>query len=449
MTSTNTRTAARASPVTPTPRARRSPAAATSVPSTPATVNVADRITAASRTRLSWTAMRRGSSSTVWIATKRPTTTHHSMEGNRTAVSSTRSALVGPSHCRSARTSAARKNSALTVTATKVTPGQNRGHIAPACYRNLPMAPNRLFYGWIVVAASAAIVCIGMGALFSLGVFLKPMADTMGWSRGAISSVALLNWMAMGVGSFVWGALSDRIGTRAVAVAGGVLLGLGLVLSSQAQALWHLAVSFGAMVGFAVGAFYAPLTSTATKWFTARRGLAVGLVSSGIGVGILAIAPMARALTSAWDWRVALLVIGDLAWLVVVPVALLIREQPGDVGAAAMGGAAARTGPDYSPRQVLTTPQFWAIFHMVTHATDQGIGPMAAATALGVSGLSSIAGRLGGGLLADRVGAKATLLAGLALQAVMIVLYLGVREVGPFYALAIVFGVAYGGVMPL
>jgi len=321
-----------------------------------------------------------------------------------------------------------------------------------------------VFYGWIVVAASAAIICIGMGSLFSLGVFLKPMAESMGWSRGAISSVALLNWIAMGLGSFVWGALSDRIGTRAVAVAGGGLLGLGLVLSSQVQALWQLNLTFGVMVGFAVGAFYAPLTSTATKWFTARRGLAVGLVSSGIGVGILAIAPLARALTSAWDWRVALLVIGDLAWLVIVPVALLIREQPGDVGAAAMGGAAARTGPDYSARQVLATPQFWAIavthfaccaahsgpiFHMVTHATDQGIGPMAAATALGVSGLSSIAGRLGGGLLADRFGAKTTLLSGLALQAVMIVLYLYVRELGPFYALAVVFGVSYGGVMPL
>ena len=319
------------------------------------------------------------------------------------------------------------------------------------------MTPNRLFYGWIVVAASAAIVCIGMGALFALGVFLEPMADTMGWSRGAISSVALLNWMAMGLGSFVWGSLSDRIGARAVAVAGGVLLGLGLVLSSQAQALWQLAVSFGVMVGFAVGAFYAPLTSTATKWFTARRGLAVALVSSGIGVGILTIAPLARALISLWDWRVALLVLGDLAWLVIVPAALLIRERPGDVGAAALGGAA-RAGREYSTGEVVATPQFWAIalthfaccaahsgpiFHLVAHATDQGIGAMTAASALGVSGLSSIVGRLGGGLLADRVGARATLLAGL------IVLYLGVREVGPFYALAIVFGVAYGGVMPL
>jgi len=325
------------------------------------------------------------------------------------------------------------------------------------------MAPHRIFYGWIVVAASAAIVCVGMGALFSLGVFLTPMAESMGWSRGAISSVALLNWIAMGLGSFVWGALSDRLGTRAVAVAGGLLLGLGLVLSSQVQALWQLNVTFGVMVGFAVGAFYAPLTSTATKWFTARRGLAVALVSSGIGVGILAIAPLARALTSAWDWRVALLVIGDLAWLVVVPAALLIREQPGDVGAAAMGGAA-RGGRDYAAHQVVSTPQFWAIavthfaccaahsgpiFHMVTHAIDQGIGPMTAATAFGVSGFASIAGRLGGGLLADRIGAKRTLVAGLTLQAAMIVLYLAVRDVGPFYALSFAFGVFYGGVMPL
>jgi predicted MFS family arabinose efflux permease len=248
-----------------------------------------------------------------------------------------------------------------------------------------------------------------------------------------------------------------------VAVAGGLLLGLGLVLSSQVRTLWQLYVTFGFMVGFAVGAFYAPLTSTATKWFTARRGLAVALVSSGIGVGILLIAPLARALTSLWDWRIALLVIGDLAWLVIVPVALLLRETPGDVGAAAMGGAA-RTGRDYSTRQVLTAPQFWAIalthfaccaahsgpiFHMVTHGIDQGLGAMTAATALGVSGLASIAGRIGGGVLADRIGAKPTLIAGLTLQAAMIPVYLVAREVSLFYGLAVLFGLSYGGVMPL
>src|SRR5437667_3476839 len=208
----------------------------------------------------------------------------------------------------------------------------------------------RVFYGWIVVAASATIVCIGLGSLFSLGVFLVPIERAMGWSRGAISTVALLNWAAMGLGSFCWGALSDRIGGRGVALGGGFLLGLGLVLASQAQVLWQFYLSFGVLVGFAVGAFYAPLTATTTRWFTARRGLAVALVSAGIGLGILIIAPLARALTSAWDWRVAMLVLGDLAWLVIVPVALLLREPA--TGAVASDDADAGALREYPAPEV-------------------------------------------------------------------------------------------------
>ena len=323
------------------------------------------------------------------------------------------------------------------------------------------MSQRRVSYGWVVVGAAATVICVGMGSLFSLGVFLVPIERSMGWSRGAISSVALLNWVAMGLGSFCWGAISDRVGGRGVALAGGFLLGLGLVLSSQAQALWQFYVTFGFLVGFAAGAFYAPLTSTVTKWFSARRGLAVALVSSGIGLGILLIPPLARALTSAWDWRVAMLVLGDLAWLVTIPTALLIREDPGEAGAPTDAAVAA---PPSASGQVFRAPQFWAIavthfaccaahsgpiFHMVTHAIDQGIAPMAAATALGVSGLSSIAGRVGGGIIADRVAVKPTLVAGLLLQAALVAAYLFAREVSTFYALAVVFGVAYGGVMPL
>jgi predicted MFS family arabinose efflux permease len=321
------------------------------------------------------------------------------------------------------------------------------------------MAQRTVSYGWIVVAASAAIICIGMGALFALGVFLVPIERATGWSRGEISTVALLNWIAMGVGSFAWGVLSDRIGGRGVALTGGFLLGLGLVLASQAQSLWQFYVAFGVLVGFSVGAFYAPLTSTATKWFTERRGLAVAVVSSGIGAGILLISPLARALTTAWDWRVAMLVLGDLAWLVIIPTALLIRDD-----APVTTPSAGRPEPAYSSAQVLRAPQFWAIalthfaccaahsgpiFHMVTHATDQGVPAMAAAAALGVSGLSSIAGRIGGGMIADRVGVKRTLIGGLVLQAAIIAAYLLAREAWSFYALAVVFGTAYGGVMPL
>lgn len=325
------------------------------------------------------------------------------------------------------------------------------------------MSQRGLFYGWTVLVAAATVVAFGQGALFSLGVFLKPIEDSMGWSRSAISMVALINWLAMGVGSLVWGVLSDRLGSRVVAGAGSFLLGLGLVLSSRANALWQLDLAFGLAVGFAAGAFLTPLTATATKWFTANRGLAVGVVSAGGGAGILLLSPLTRWLTSLYDWRAAMLLLGDLAWLVTIPVALLIRNAPDEVGAVALGGRAAPQR-EYSTAQVLRAPQFWAIalthfaccaahsgpiFHMVTHAIDQGVATLAAATVLGVSGLSSIAGRIGTGLIADRFGAKRTLITGLALQAVMIFSYLFTRDAWGFYAVAVVFGIAYGGVMPL
>src|SRR5260370_20264969 len=96
-----------------------------------------------------------------------------------------------------------------------------------------------VFYGWIVGAASATIVCIGLGSLFSLGVFLVPIERAMGWSRGAISTVALLNWAVMGLGSFCWGALSDRIGGRAAALRPGVPRSLRPPPARPAQAPWR------------------------------------------------------------------------------------------------------------------------------------------------------------------------------------------------------------------
>jgi predicted MFS family arabinose efflux permease len=91
----------------------------------------------------------------------------------------------------------------------------------------------RFFDGWVVVGAAALITCIGMGTMFSLGIFLKPIEESMTWSRTSISTIALVNWIAMGLGSLFWGSLSDRLGGRRVAVSGGALMGLGLVLSSQ------------------------------------------------------------------------------------------------------------------------------------------------------------------------------------------------------------------------
>jgi MFS family permease len=321
-------------------------------------------------------------------------------------------------------------------------------------------------YGWVVLGAAFAIITLGIGALFTLGVFLRPIEEAMGWSRSGISAIAWLNWVIMGLGSFVAGSLSDRFGTRVVVLAGGGILGLGLVLSSQVTALWQFYLTFGVLVGAGVSAFYVPLTVTAIKWFGGRRGLAAGVVSAGNGFGILLLSPLSRWLINEFDWRAALLILGDLAWLVVIPAALLIRNSPGEVGQPA-GGTPARREDSLGAegvRPVLRSWPFWAIalthfaccaahsgpiFHMVSHAMDHGVARMAAATILGVSGFSSIFGRIATGMVADRIGAKPTLLAVLLLQAGAILLYLFASDLGALYLLALVFGVGYGGAMPL
>ena len=321
---------------------------------------------------------------------------------------------------------------------------------------------SKIFYGWVIVGTGIVVSCVGFGAMLSLSIFLQPMAAATGWSRTGISTAALINWLSMGVGSFLWGALSDRLGTRAVVLLGGILLGLGMVAGSQATTLGQFQLLFGVLVGVATGSFYAPLTATTTRWFTTNRSLAVALVSAGVSLGSTTIAPLARWIITHYDWRMAMLVIGDLVWVIIIPAALLVREPT--AGPAAPVAVDGVEGPELTVGQALRTPQFIAIaltyfaccathsgpiFHMVTNAIDHGVSAMAATTVLSVAGLASLGGKIICGLIADRAGAKRTLVVGLAIQAVAVSLYVFARELPSFYALAVMFGFAYGGVMPL
>jgi len=341
----------------------------------------------------------------------------------------------------------------------------------------------RFFYGWVVLAAAFVIITMSIGTLFTLGVFLRPIEESMGWSRSGIGAIGLFNWIVMGAGGVVSGFVSDRLGTRRVVLVGAGLLGLGLVLSSHVQQVWQLYVTFGLLVGAGVSTFYVPLTVLAIKWFEGRRGMAAAVVSAGNGLGILVLAPLTRWLINEFDWRVAFLVLGNLAWVVVLPCALLLKGPGGQpsgelpFSSSSSSSAGAQKWPPHSPsggqpflgsgfgrRSPWTSWPFWAIalthfcccaahsgplFHLVTHAMEQGVDKMAAASILGASGLTSIFGRIGTGIVADRVGAKRTLLSALSLQAVLIFLYLFATSTGALYALSLAFGVAYGGAMPL
>ena len=220
------------------------------------------------------------------------------------------------------------------------------------------MRESKVFYGWVIVAVGIVVTCVGFGSMMSLSVFLKPMADAMGWSRTSIATAALLNFLCMGFAAFAWGALSDRFGTRVVVLTGGILLGVGLISASRATTLGWFQLLFGAIVGIAAASLYAPMTALTTKWFTQNRTLAVALVSAGLSFGSTFMAPLARWLISAYDWRTAMMILGDLVLLLVVPAAFLVRNPAETSATAAMS---AGEGPSMSVAQALRTPQFAAI----------------------------------------------------------------------------------------
>jgi MFS family permease len=322
----------------------------------------------------------------------------------------------------------------------------------------------KLPYGWVIVAVGIVVGCIGMGGMMSFGVFLQPMADSLGWSRAGISTASTLAFLWMGVGGFLWGWLFDRYGARVVVLLGGLLQGLGLVMASQAQSLPVFLAVYGTAVGLAVGAIYVPLTAATTSWFTRNRSLAVSLVSAGLALGTTLVAPLARWLIVTHDWRFAMLTLGVTAWAVILPSALLLRPAPTAEGEAAALSTTGTVAAGMTVGQALKTPVFWSlalanfaccaahsgpIFHMVSYAADCGVAPLTAATVLGAAGLAALSGRIICGLLADRTGAKRTLVACLALQAVAIALYLLARDLDTLYAVSMLFGLSYGGAMPL
>src|ERR1700736_2456045 len=264
----------------------------------------------------------------------------------------------------------------------------------PAWYHGRRHRDMKLSYRWVIVAIGALMTCVGIGAMFSLAVYLEPMSVDTGWSRTGISSAMTLDFLIMGVASFAWGAASDRFGTRIVVLTGAVLLGTGLLLASRATSLLQFQLTYGIVVGLAAGAFFAPMIAAATQWFDNNRSLAVSLVSAGMGVAPMTISPTARWLISAYDWRTAMMTIGIIAWALLIPAALLVKRPPKAARSGQGGANAVADAPaGMSVAHALRSPQFLVlgltffcccaahsgpIFHMVSYAIFCGLPAMAA-----------------------------------------------------------------------
>jgi MFS family permease len=317
--------------------------------------------------------------------------------------------------------------------------------------------------GWGIVAAGALITWMAMGALLSLPVFLAPMSADTGWSRGGIGFAMTLNFLSMGVASFVWGGLSDRYGPRMILTAGVVLLGIGLALASRATSLLQFQLVYGLLIGVAAGSLMVPLMSTVTLWFDRHRALAVSLVSSGIGVAPMTVSPFAASLVVTHGWRASQLILAVAVVVLLVPAALVVRRPPhmppataaGGVGNAELKAAARRTLR--SRAFIVLSLTFFAccathagpIFHTISYAIGCGLPPMTAVTIYSVEGFAGLVGRLLFGVLGDKLGVKRMIVVGLVVQALAAGSYILATGLGDFYVVAFVFGMAYGGVMPL
>jgi MFS family permease len=319
-------------------------------------------------------------------------------------------------------------------------------------------------YRWVIVAAGGLLSCVAIGAMFSLPVFLQPIALDTGWSVTGVSTAMTIGFIAMAVASMLWGGLSDRFGPRIVVLTGSAVLAASLALASQATSLLQFQVIFGLLVGGSTAAIFAPMMAAVTGWFDEHRSLAVSLVSAGMGMAPMTMSPLAAWLVSIYDWRTSLLAIALIAAALMIPVSFLVRRPP----ALENGDAAAVTGDrsqtDMSLRQALRSPQFiillmtnffccathsGPIFHTVSYAVSCGIPLILAVSIYSVEGLAGLGGRVAFGLLGDRFGAKRVLVLGLLAQAFGALAYYYVRELGAFYAVAALFGFIYAGVMPL
>jgi predicted MFS family arabinose efflux permease len=321
-------------------------------------------------------------------------------------------------------------------------------------------------HGYVVIAASFLIMLATFGLYDSYGVFLKPLLQDFPWNRATAAAANSVSSLVFGVSGIVLGGFTDRFGPRVVLTGTGLMLGLGYILLSRIGALWQLYLCEGVILGIAMSSLYAPVLSVVARWFSARRASMTGVVLTGMGIGQLAAPMVVSRLISDHGWRVAYLAIGIFVPLVVVAASQFLRRDPAQAGQTGRAvGEPPRPSPEsagqsYALSEAIRTPQLWVLVlmkacfgyymfsvlvHIVPHATDLGISPVAAANILALIGGGVIAGNFLLGRAADTLGPRRVFLFGFFVGAFMLAWLIQVKELWMFCLLAVVLGFANGG----
>lgn len=299
-------------------------------------------------------------------------------------------------------------------------------------------APSRLpfFYGWLIVAVAFITMAVGVNARTAFSLLFPPILAEFHWDRGITAGAFSFGFLVSAVLSPSLGRLMDRRGPRVVMELGVIAMGAGLLLATQVRTPWQLYLTLGVLVGG--GSICLGYTGHALflpNWFVRRRGLAMSIAFSGVGVGSIVMLPAVQSFITAAGWRAACWAMGILVLVLLAPLNLLLRRRPEELGLtpdgdgiAAAGTEAARHGSvvdpawaaiDWTLGRALRTRRFWwvalgyfcALFawyavqvHQTKYLEEIGFRASTAAWALGFVSLAGIPGQIALGHLSDRIG---------------------------------------------
>lgn len=327
-------------------------------------------------------------------------------------------------------------------------------------------------YAWVVAAVTFAALVVTAGVRGAPGVLLKPLEAEFGWDRASVSLAVAVSLLAFGLGGPLGGAVTDRFGPRRVMLFGLALIALAGAAMLGMRELWQLHLFWGLLIGVGTGAAGNVLgTAVAYRWFRAQRGVIVGLFAGAGSAGQLVFVPAMMAATVAIDWRAAVGLLAAATALLILPVALFMRDRPTDVGLRAYGEGAtlpAATRADdaraTSLADALRTRDYWLLAgsffvcgytsngligtHLIPHAIEHGFTEVAAAGAVGLMGGLNIAGTLASGWLTDRYDNRKLLAIYYGFRSLAIASLPLILEVPQLVLFAVVYGLDWIATVP-
>ena len=294
------------------------------------------------------------------------------------------------------------------------------------------LARHNIHYGWVMVAVTFFTALITAGTVGAPGVFIVPLQREFGWSAAEISSALSIRFILFGLMAPFAAALMNRYGLRNVTLAALLIVGSALVASLAMTKVWHLILLWGVVIGIGTGMTALVLGATiAARWFSARRGLVVGILTASVATGQLVFLPLLASVTERMGWRTALLLVCAMLALAAFAVLLVMRDRPSDVGLRPFGDQGKEPLPAPPPSNApiaaaalsaLTdaagTRVFWILFatfficgastngliqvHLIPMCLDFGIPQVQAASLLAAMGVFDFFGTIFSGWLSDR-----------------------------------------------